>query len=163
MNKIEMKLLSELLKDSKKSDRDLAQVLGVSQPTVSRVRSRLVKGGLIKEFSVTPDFAKMGYEIMAFSTVRFKTPSTPELMEKGRKWMYKHSNIIFAGRGQGVGGRDSIIISFHKNFTEYDEFISELFAEWGDAVEDHKSLLIPLKGFIMKPLSLKYLAEQLET
>jgi len=37
-----LRLLLELLKDSKRSDRELAKVLGVSQPTVSRTRSRLV-------------------------------------------------------------------------------------------------------------------------
>ena len=41
-----MKVLLELLKDSKRSDRELAKVLGVSQPTVSRTRWRLVKEGI---------------------------------------------------------------------------------------------------------------------
>jgi DNA-binding Lrp family transcriptional regulator len=51
-----MSLLLELLKDSKRSDRELAKVLGVSQPTVSRMRSRLVKEGVIRDFTVVPDF-----------------------------------------------------------------------------------------------------------
>jgi len=42
------KLLFALLKDSKKSDRQLAKILGVSQATVSRTRSRLVSEGMIK-------------------------------------------------------------------------------------------------------------------
>ena len=37
-----MNLLLEFLKDSKRSDRELAKVLGVSQPTVTRMRQRLV-------------------------------------------------------------------------------------------------------------------------
>jgi len=64
MKKIMMRLLLELMKDSKRSDRELAKVLGVSQPTVSRMRSRLVKEGIIREFTVIPNFVKMGYEIM---------------------------------------------------------------------------------------------------
>ncbi|MDH5391251.1 MAG: helix-turn-helix domain-containing protein, partial [Candidatus Bathyarchaeota archaeon] len=38
-------LLLELLKDSKRSDREIAKVLGVSQPTVSRMRWRLEEEG----------------------------------------------------------------------------------------------------------------------
>ena len=65
-------LLLELLKDSKRSDRELAKVLDVSQPTVSRMRSRRVKEGVIREFTVIPDFVKLGYEIMAITCVKIK-------------------------------------------------------------------------------------------
>jgi len=52
MKKRMMNLLFELLKNSKRSDKELAKVLMVSQPTVTRMRSRLVKEGVIKEFTV---------------------------------------------------------------------------------------------------------------
>ena len=42
-------LLRELLKNSKRSDRDLAKSLGVSQPTLTRMRKRLEKEGYILE------------------------------------------------------------------------------------------------------------------
>ena len=38
-----LRLVSEMLKNSKKSDRELAVILGVSQPTVSRTRARIEK------------------------------------------------------------------------------------------------------------------------
>ena len=37
------KLLLELVKNSKRSDRDLAKALDVSQPTVTRMRKKLEK------------------------------------------------------------------------------------------------------------------------
>jgi len=83
MKKIMMSLLLELLKHSKRSDRELAKILGVSQPTVSRMRDRLVKEGMIKEWTIIPDFAKMGYEIMAISC--FKSKISKELAEKAIK------------------------------------------------------------------------------
>ena len=52
-------LLLELLKNSNRSDRELAKVLGVSQPTVSRIKKQLVTEGTMKEFSVIPDFVKL--------------------------------------------------------------------------------------------------------
>jgi DNA-binding Lrp family transcriptional regulator len=42
---IELKILSELMKNARISDRELAKKIGVSQPTVSRIRSRLEKEG----------------------------------------------------------------------------------------------------------------------
>jgi len=38
-----VKLLFELIKNSKRSDRDLAKILGISQPTVTRLRKVLEK------------------------------------------------------------------------------------------------------------------------
>ena len=61
MEKKMTSLLLELLKDSKRSDREIAKVLGVSQPTVSRMRWRLEEEGWIKDFTVIPDFVKMGF------------------------------------------------------------------------------------------------------
>jgi len=70
MKKRMMRLLLELLKDSKRSDREIAKVVGVSQPTITRMRQRLVREGAIKEFTVIPDFVKLGYEIMAISCIK---------------------------------------------------------------------------------------------
>jgi len=62
-----MELLRELLKNSKRSDRDLARILGLSQPTVTRTRRKLERTGYVLEYTVIPDFTKLGYEIMAFT------------------------------------------------------------------------------------------------
>jgi DNA-binding Lrp family transcriptional regulator len=45
MKKNEMRLLVELIKNCSRSDRKLAKVLGTSQPTVTRMRNRVVKEG----------------------------------------------------------------------------------------------------------------------
>lgn len=50
MKKVELKVLSELMKNSKISDRELAKTIGVSQPTVTRARTRLEKNGYIQEY-----------------------------------------------------------------------------------------------------------------
>mgnify|MGYP006271117405 CR=1 FL=1 len=46
---VELRIVAELMKNSRRSDRELAKVVGVSQPTVTRTRSRLEKEGIIKE------------------------------------------------------------------------------------------------------------------
>jgi len=156
-----MSLLLELLKDSKRSDREIAKVLGVSQPTATRLRNRLVNEGMIREFTVIPDFGKMGYEIMAISCVK-KRKAVTELEQKAVDWMNKYPNIIFAARAEGMG-KDGVMISLHKSYTDFSNFVAEQLRHWGDEVEDHDTMLVSLKGIIVKPLSLKYLAELEET
>jgi len=80
MKKNEMRLLVELIKNCSRSDRKLAKVLGTSQPTVTRMRNRLVKEGVIQEFTVIPDFVKMGFEIVAVTLA--KTKFEPKLRER---------------------------------------------------------------------------------
>jgi len=44
---VELKFISELMKNSRRSDRELARVLGLSQPTVGRMMKKLEKEGII--------------------------------------------------------------------------------------------------------------------
>ena len=64
-----IKLLYELMKNSKRSDRDLAKILKVSQPTITRTRKKLQETGYIRGYTVLPDLAKLGYEIAAFTFI----------------------------------------------------------------------------------------------
>lgn len=50
-----IRLLREMLKNSKRSDREIAKSLEVSQPTVTRTRARLEKEYL-ETYTVIPDF-----------------------------------------------------------------------------------------------------------
>jgi len=49
---VELKSISELMKSSRRSDRELAKAIGVSQPTISRTIKRLEKEKLIKEYTM---------------------------------------------------------------------------------------------------------------
>ena len=156
MKKRMKNLLLELLKNSKRSDRELAKVLGVSQPTVTRMRNRLVKEGMIQDFTIIPDFGRMGFEIMAVTAVKAKRKK--ELIQKGEKLVMDRPNIIFAGRAKGMG-KNGLLISLHKNYEDFDNFLTEYMLEWGEDIEDFETILVSLGGRIVKPLSLKYLAD----
>jgi DNA-binding Lrp family transcriptional regulator len=153
------RLLFEYLKDSNRSDRKIAKILGVSQPTVSRLRGRLVYEGFVKGFSAIPDLGKMGYEIMAISCAKFKTGTSLELEEKAIRWFTNHPNIIFASKAQGMG-MNAVMVSLHKNFADYAQFSEKAWLVWSDYLEKDSSMLIDLQGQVIRPLSFKYLAEQ---
>ena len=57
LKQIDYKLLFELMKNSHRSDRQLAKALGVSQPTVTRRRAILEKD-YIEGYTVIPKFGK---------------------------------------------------------------------------------------------------------
>ena len=78
--------------------------------------------------------------------------------EKAEKWWKKRPNVIFVSKAQGMG-KDGVMISLHKSYTDYSNFITENLLELGDAVEEYDSMLIDLKGRIVKPFSLRYQAE----
>jgi DNA-binding Lrp family transcriptional regulator len=48
MKGVEVRIIAELMKNCRRSDRELAQAIGVSQPTVSRTIERLEREGVIK-------------------------------------------------------------------------------------------------------------------
>jgi len=124
------------------------------------MRWRLEEEGWIKDFTVIPDFVKMGYEIMAI--VIFKLEVTKASIEKAIKVTMARPNIIFASEAEGMG-KNGVIISLHKNYTDFSNFLSDLRLEGIDDLQDFETLLISLEGRIIKPLSLAYLAEQKET
>ena len=124
-----MNLLREILRDSNRSDRDLAKVLGVSQPTISRMRRKLVEENLIDSYTVVPVFSNMGYRIMVFTFV--KTTNVFASKEKRKKWFNKirewvnnKPNVIFTENCRGMGV-DGGMISLHKSYNDFDLFINE--------------------------------------
>ena len=159
-----MKLLLELMKDSKKSDRELAKVLGVSQPTVSRTRSRLVKKGIIQDFTVIPDFAEIGYKILAFTFIKatsvYASKEYSNIRKEGLDWLAKQPNIIMGGACEGMG-MSAFFISLHKDYSDLSEFKLRHRLEMGHFIDAVQTFLVDLEGKErLKPLGLKYLAEQ---
>ncbi len=152
-------LLRELLKNSKRSDRELAKILGVSQPTITRARNRLEKKGIIQDYTIIPNFKEMGFEILAINFAKIR----PELLssgtaEKAREFIAKFPNTIFASTGEGMG-MNAIDVAFYKNFTEYQKRVSLMKTEWKDFVEDIQSFIVPLGEGTFKRLSLTYLGD----
>jgi len=59
-------------------------------------------------------------------------------------------------------GKNGVLISLHKSYSDYSDFLAENLREWGDHILEYETMLINLKGRIVKPLSLTYLGEQKE-
>jgi DNA-binding Lrp family transcriptional regulator len=85
LKELQLRLVAELMKNSRRSDRELAKTIGVSQPTVSRMINKLEKEGIIKEYTMIPDFKRLGYQIMAVIFLGKQEPSKKEDRAELRK------------------------------------------------------------------------------
>jgi DNA-binding Lrp family transcriptional regulator len=125
VKEIELKLVAELLKNSHRSDRELAKALGVSQPTISRLTERLRKMGVIREYTIIPDFHKLGFHICALTFADFVTPSDLEamrkLIEEYGKRLSEIPQAVMIERGLGENA-NGVVISLHKDYSDYSNF-----------------------------------------
>jgi len=152
-----VKLLFELIKNSKRSDRDLAKTLDISQPTVTRLRKSLEKEA-IEQYTVIPDLSYLGFDIVALTFARSKELVQP-LWEKGKKWAAQQPNVVFLSSGQGMG-EDALMVSVHKDYANFVKFYQAFRRDWGPVLQDFNTFLMSVRGsFLMKPFSFNYLIE----
>ncbi len=151
------KLLRELLKNSRRSDRELAKVLKVSQPTITRTRHRLEKDGMIEDYTIIPNFRNMGFELLAINFAKLKPGILlSEIKERAKEYIAKFPNTIFASGGAGLG-MNAVSISFFRNFTEYQERINLFRTEWKEIIVDLQSFIVPIGEEEFKRFSLTHL------
>jgi DNA-binding Lrp family transcriptional regulator len=122
----ELRLISQLMKNSRRSDRELAKVIGVSQPTISRGIKKLEQKGYIKEYTIIPDFAKLGFQMLSFTLVTLQKPYPQDVVEEKRKAMRerlkkKCISEILAMSGTGLGA-NTMLVAFHEDYASYIEY-----------------------------------------
>jgi len=125
---VELRLIAELMKNSRRSDRELAKALKVSQPTVSRMIRKLEREGVIREYTMIPDFSKLGYQIMGLTFVKRseehseeKTAETREAMAETER-QNPHAYLMVV---TGIGlGRDRLFAAFYEDYSDYSRVMS---------------------------------------
>jgi DNA-binding Lrp family transcriptional regulator len=160
---LDYQLLFELMKDSHRSDRQLAKALGISQPTVTRRRAML-EDSTIDGYTVIPKFGQIGFEVAAFTFMKTKLnykkgKDKEDAFNKAKEWYLKQSNVIAVLDGQGMG-YDAVCVSLHENYTSFAEFLRAQASELSEIIESTQSFQADLKpGVPIKPFHLKYLAK----
>lgn len=160
---IDYKLLFELMKDSHRSDRQLAKALGVSQPTVTRRRAMLEKN-YIEGYTIIPKFGKIGFELASFTFLKSKLKQQvgqeKEIaMKKLNEWYMNQPNVLVVQDGRGMGW-DAVCVSLHKSFADFAKFIRAQDSELSDWIIESQTFHTNLNpGLVIKPFNLKYLAK----
>lgn len=162
IDKTNLAIINELIRNSRVSDRQLAKKLKISQPTVSRRIKELDKERML-EYTAVPDLRKLGFEIIAFTFGKWDRQQFPDTrVEEMRDFISKHPNIIFVSTGQGEGW-DRVGISVHRNYSEYHKLIQEFKSTWGQYFGTFCSFIVSLQSDnVLRSLSFKWLTDALK-
>jgi DNA-binding Lrp family transcriptional regulator len=120
------------MKNSRQSDRELAHTLKTSQPTVSRIRRKLEEEGYINEYTVIPNFQKLGYHLFVLTFFTWNKSLSKDEREEALKLAVKKSssvasNVVAIERGMGFGlNSDLFMASFHKDYTSHVKLMDEV-------------------------------------
>lgn len=171
LKEIDYEVLFEMIKNCKRSDRQLAKAIKISQPTVTRSRSKIEKEGMILDYTAIPNFEKLGIEIFAFTFLAVK----PEMRkpkdldhlfdgwkEQSDEFFAKNPNIVFAATGRGLN-KNALWISLHKDYSCYVSFLREIELKWGKYLDGIDGFTVSTKSDrIRKLLTLRYLPDYLK-
>ena len=168
LKELEVKMLSELVKNSRRSDRELAKAIGTSQPTATRIRTKLEKEGYVKEYTAIPDLIKIGYSIMALIFLKFDQKSV--VVQSEYEFKKQHFEAIsqssmaavFLAK-QGIGlGYDKVILSFHPNYDAFDKFLMYVKDKMSENIIEINTFLVNLEDEKNNlPFTFKLLASQI--
>jgi DNA-binding Lrp family transcriptional regulator len=114
------KLLRELLKNSKRSYRELAKAIGVSAATVINHVQRMESGGVIKDYSVSLDHERLGYELTVISEI---IVSKGKLLETDEE-IAKIPNVCAVY--DITGETDAMVVAKFKSRSDLSDFTKKL-------------------------------------
>ena len=142
----EKQVLTELLRDCKISDQEIARRLKTSRPTIFKIRQRLEKNGVIKGYFPFINFEKMNLNLQAVILYRWRDYSKTAELEKIIRFIKTMPEVILFIKGEGMGSKTDLIISIHEDLKDYERFIRKLKYEWKDNVEGVEVFLSSIEG-----------------
>lgn len=152
-----LKLLFELIKNSRRSDLVLGKKLNLSQTTITKRRTNLEKEGYVKQYTVIPNLEKMGYEIVSFIFQTWNSAPNAETIQQGKEWLKNQNSIVFAALGEGSAS--NLIMSIHKNYMDFSLFLLKFREAVHPVFGDLQYFVVDIKDGvnIMKDFSLQNL------
>lgn len=127
---------------------------------------KLEKQGYIKEYTMIPDFSKLGYRILALIFVKLKKTLSPEEAEKARQITIESLSkssfgIVMLERGIGLG-YDGVIMAYYPDYASYVKHRNTIKAYPFIELSEADAFLINLNDKVhYRPLTLSHLAKVL--
>ncbi|MGQ9596535.1 MAG: Lrp/AsnC family transcriptional regulator [Thermoproteota archaeon] len=117
---LDLKILRELMEDSRNTCRKIAKKLGVSPGTVLFRIRRMEKNGVLKKYTVSVDYEKLGYSVTSVTEI---TVSKGKLVEVEKKLAVLPGVCAVY---DVTGDVDAIVISKFKNPAELSKFAKKI-------------------------------------
>lgn len=131
MDKIDEKILIELIKDSRQSFTQLAKKIRISRDIVQYRTSQLIKKGIIRDYITNIDYEKLGY-ISALFFISIKAEKEKEFIE------YINSLDFVSWAGTHLGKWSLGMAIYGKNNYEVEQRFQELFFKYKDHITKHQ-------------------------
>jgi DNA-binding Lrp family transcriptional regulator len=155
---IDYQIFAELVKNPRSSDRQLAKILNISQPTITRRRRELERMGLL-DYTAILDIRKLGFEILAITFGKLRSEELNDKNIEAEDFLSRHPEMLLVSSGSGLN-YDRVILSVHASYTDYSQFVTELKQEWREYLADPVSFIISLQSDkILRDFTLKHLAK----
>ena len=135
-------LFIELFLDSKQSDRCLAKKINVSQPTVSKLRKKLDNEDYVSEYTLIPNLSKIDVQLISFIGIKWKDYKNIQDLKRFESIVQDNDLVFFAAPGEGFQDKTKMLISFHKDYKSYEEFLRELRADFAEVIDAMDTFLI---------------------
>jgi DNA-binding Lrp family transcriptional regulator len=128
---------------------------------------KLESEGYIRGYAMVPNFARIGFEILAFTFTKLKHPLTTEELEKARQdanvaLSTKNAPVVLVMSGMGCNA-DGILISLHEDYSAYTTFMNSVKSYPLVEVDGVRSFIVNLvdeKHFL--PLNLAGIADHIQ-
>lgn len=130
----EKQVLFELLKDGRKPDKHIAQLLKLTQPTVTRIRQRLERDRVIRGYRAVVDENVAGFSIAAITFFDWRDYSERQQLEEAVDHISKAPDVVYFARGEGLRGKTYVMITLHKTFGGYQDFTRKLRERYGKQI-----------------------------
>lgn len=117
---IDLKVLDELIQNSRQSFRGIARKLGVSTVTVMKHVKKLEKEKIIQDYSAILDYEKLGYEIDVIINVRIAHGRFGEVYDKLK------NNLNILAIYDTTGDFDAALVAKFKSRRALDAFLKKL-------------------------------------
>lgn len=146
LTKREKQVLTELLKNCKTSDQEIARRLKTSRPTIFKIREKLEKNKIIKGYVPIIDFEKIDINIQAVILYSWKDYSKINQLKKIIEYTKNLPEVVLFVKGEGMGSKTDLIISIHQDIKDYEGFIRKLKYEWKNNIENVEVFLSSISG-----------------
>jgi len=120
LDELDLKILRELMADSRASYRRIAKKLGVAPGTVlARIR-RMEKNGVLKKYTVSVDYERLGYSVTSVTEI---TVSKGKLVEVEKK-LAELPGVCAVY--DVTGDVDAVVVSKFRNPAELSKFTKKI-------------------------------------
>ncbi|WP_317896514.1 Lrp/AsnC family transcriptional regulator [Pyrofollis japonicus] len=120
LDDIDMRILKILARNSRTSIREIARELGLAVSTVHARLQRLISTGIIKKFTIIPDYDSLGYTISALMLLQVEG----EKIIDAEKVLATEPNVIAVY--DITGDYDVAVIARFRDVNDLDDFVKRI-------------------------------------